>query len=103
MGQTQFVVVVQCCASLALNTAVCVWDVTVCRWAGVRRRFEGTWCLSFQQMRGYSKLSMLVFEILTRSAGNILLVRGKAGPLQPWTGPEGSRWLRLPDFKTVGT
>jgi len=24
-------------------------------------------------------------------------------PLQAWTGPEGSRSLRLPDFKTVGT
>jgi len=24
--------------------------------------------------------------------------RGKAGPLQAWTGPEGSRKLRLPDF-----
>jgi hypothetical protein len=21
----------------------------------------------------------------------------------PWTGPEGSRRLRLPDFKTIGT
>jgi len=27
---------------------------------------------------------------------------GKAIPLQAWTGPEGSRRLRLPDFKTVG-
>jgi hypothetical protein len=27
----------------------------------------------------------------------------KAIPLQPWTGPEGSRRLRLPDFKTIGT
>jgi hypothetical protein len=25
----------------------------------------------------------------------------KAIPLQSWTGPEGSRRLRLPDFKTV--
>jgi hypothetical protein len=24
-------------------------------------------------------------------------------PLQTWTGPEGFRKLRLPDFKTVGT
>jgi len=24
-------------------------------------------------------------------------------PLQAWTGPEGFRRLRLPDFKTVGT
>ena len=27
---------------------------------------------------------------------------GKAIPLQAWTGPEGSRRLRLPDFKTIG-
>jgi len=27
----------------------------------------------------------------------------KAIPLQAWTGPEGSRRLRLPDFKTIGT
>jgi hypothetical protein len=29
--------------------------------------------------------------------------KGKAVPLQAWTGPQGSRRLRLPDFKTVGT
>jgi hypothetical protein len=29
--------------------------------------------------------------------------KGKAVPLQAWTGPEGSRKLRLPDFKTIGT
>jgi len=29
--------------------------------------------------------------------------KGKAVPLQAWTGPEGSRRLRLPDFNTIGT
>jgi hypothetical protein len=29
--------------------------------------------------------------------------KGKVIPLQVWTGPEGLRRLRLPDFKTVGT
>jgi hypothetical protein len=29
-------------------------------------------------------------------------VKGKAIPLQSWRGPEGSRRVRLPDFKTVG-
>ena len=29
--------------------------------------------------------------------------KGKAIPLEAWTGPEGSRRLRLPDFKTIGT
>ena len=29
--------------------------------------------------------------------------KGKAIPLQAWTGPKGSRRLRLPDFKTIGT
>jgi hypothetical protein len=28
-------------------------------------------------------------------------VKGKAIPLQAWTGPEGSRRLRLLDFKTA--
>jgi hypothetical protein len=27
----------------------------------------------------------------------------KAISLQTWTGPEGSRKLRLPDFKIIGT
>jgi len=29
--------------------------------------------------------------------------KDKVIPLQAWTGPEGSRRLRLPDFKTFGT
>jgi hypothetical protein len=29
--------------------------------------------------------------------------KGKSVQLQAWTGPEGSRRLRLPDFKTTGT
>jgi len=29
--------------------------------------------------------------------------KGKAIPLQAWTGPEGSRRLRLLGFKTFGT
>jgi hypothetical protein len=28
--------------------------------------------------------------------------KGKAIPLQALTGPEGSRRMRLPDFKTIG-
>jgi len=29
--------------------------------------------------------------------------KGKAISLQAWTGPEGSRRLKLPGFKTIGT
>jgi len=32
-----------------------------------------------------------------------ITVKGKAVPLQAWTGPEGSRRLRLPDIKTIDT
>jgi hypothetical protein len=28
----------------------------------------------------------------------LLVKKGKAVPLQAWTGPQGSRRLRLPDF-----
>jgi hypothetical protein len=30
----------------------------------------------------------------------LLLLKAKAIPVQTWTSPEGSRRLRLPDFKT---
>jgi len=33
----------------------------------------------------------------------VSIFKRKAIPLQAWTGPEGSRRLRLPDFKTIGT
>jgi hypothetical protein len=29
--------------------------------------------------------------------------KGTAIPVQAWTGPEGSRRFRIPDFMTVGT
>jgi len=29
--------------------------------------------------------------------------KGKGIPIQSWIGPEVSRRLRLPDFKTIGT
>jgi hypothetical protein len=29
--------------------------------------------------------------------------KGKAIPLQTWTGPEDSRRFKLPDLKTIGT
>jgi hypothetical protein len=32
-----------------------------------------------------------------------IYVKDTATPLQTWTGPEGSRRLKLPDFKTIGT
>jgi hypothetical protein len=35
--------------------------------------------------------------------GCLLMGKGKATPLQALTGPEGSRKLRLPDFKTINT
>ena len=31
------------------------------------------------------------------------VIRGKTISLQAWTGPEGSRRFRLPDFKIIGT
>ena len=44
--------------------------------------------------------SYLWFMYISKGKGK---GKGKAIPLQAWTGPEGSRKLRLPDFKTIGT
>jgi len=48
---------------------------------------------------GHGELSDFYFMI----EWNSIIVNGKAIPLQASTGPEGSRRLRLPDLKTVGT
>jgi hypothetical protein len=40
---------------------------------------------------------------LRDKAKKILIYVKLAIPLQALTGPEGSRRLRLPDFKTIGT
>ena len=43
-------------------------------------------------------LSKQLYVMVLYSGG-----KGKAIQLQAWTGPEGSRRLRLPDFKTIDT
>jgi hypothetical protein len=42
------------------------------------------------------------YVLYDKVTGN-LYMKGKTIPLQPWTGPEVSRRLRLPDFKKIST
>jgi len=53
------------------------------------KKWEGNNCLE--------NISVFLFASLYFSKG-----KGKAIPLQASTGPEGSRRLTLPDFKTIG-
>ena len=39
----------------------------------------------------------------TRTLKEISKVKDKGIPIQAWTGPEGSRSLRLSDFKKIAT
>ena len=54
-----------------------------------------------------SRLRVKVTCVLKKPAAYTFVARrrgkGKATPLEAWTGPEGSRRMRLPDFKTIGT
>jgi hypothetical protein len=68
--------------------------------------------LGFPQSPQKCHLDHEYFQVLSRStlaqhltadATNLRLIKIKAIPLQAWTGPEGSRRLKLPDFKTIGT
>jgi len=49
------------------------------------------------QVEGFETLKDSLF--LTRNM--VLRGKGKAVPLQAWSGPEGSRKLRFPDFITT--
>ena len=88
-----------------------LWNVTPCRRVDSSRRFEDTAfrldVILYQSTRctfseylnvqhypsGRHKLCISAF--LSR------IYKSKAVPLQAWTGPEGSRKLRLPDFVTT--
>jgi len=48
-------------------------------------------------------LHFLLCHIFSQKKVAMAYGKGKAIPLQAWTGPEGPRRLRLPDFKTFGT
>ena len=46
---------------------------------------------------------ILKFEEFAVKLINVSKGKRKAVPLHAWTGPEVSRRLRLPNFKTIGT
>jgi hypothetical protein len=53
---------------------------------------------------GGGKVTSVATKITTGTLVSFISkVKGKAIPLQALTGPEGSRSLRLPDFKTFST
>jgi hypothetical protein len=51
----------------------------------------------------FTDVTHLCQAVYVRCIGCERGIEGKAVPLQPWTGPECSRMLRLPDLKTIGT
>jgi hypothetical protein len=52
----------------------------------------------------YKNLNLVTMYLqLNIQFSDVMNKAGKAIPLQAWTGPEGSRRLRFPDFKTIGT
>jgi len=56
-----------------------------------------------QEYCHFLRVEMLV-NLYTAKTGNFTsTAKGKPIPVQDGTGPEGSRRLRLPDFKTIGT
>ena len=56
-----------------------------------------TFTSSYTSLRVSSLIIMMIIIII------IIIIIGKANPLQTWAVAEGSRRLRLPDFKTIGT
>jgi len=55
---------------------------------------------SYKVNFAFSPLQVMITLLVTKTCNTY---PKKAIPLQAWTGPEGSRRLKLLDFKTVGT
>jgi hypothetical protein len=62
-------------------------------------------CFTFHDLKICCLTSVAKQEFRTlhtgSHTGNIDSKKGKAVPLQAWSGPEGSRKLRFPDFMTT--
>jgi hypothetical protein len=83
-----------------IKPAVYLIDSEVGSWFTLSQTFCGDVYESLSETWGHgSKENHPCWE----SKHDLLARKGKAIPLQAWTGPEGSRRLRLPDFKTIGT
>jgi len=58
-------------------------------------------------LRHFTSLQFILWQVIAlhevHAFVHCRVSKDKASPLQAWTGPEGSRRLRLPDLKTVGT
>jgi len=80
------------CASSWKSTKVILWCTV--NQSSIFPRIQGTrsYTEEFNVGPRITKLYVLVNEI-----------KIKATPLQPWTGPESSRRMRLPYSKTIGT
>jgi len=62
--------------------------------------------LAHWELSRHGKKYIRLPRIIIQNFGNQkleMLKKGKAIPLQAWTGPEGSRRLRVLDFKIIGT
>jgi len=49
------------------------------------------------------KIAVTLHVSHSMNTRNAVSCKDKAFPLQAWTGPVVTRWLRFPDFMTIGT
>ena len=66
------------------------------------RRESSTDAVALARERGFSVVVVVVVAVVVVII-IIVVINDKEIPIQAWTDPEGSRRLRLPDFKTLGT
>jgi hypothetical protein len=70
---------------------------------GFNSGFKGLMmCTDIQKQLKYT-ITVIRLHTFTLCFIQVSKGKDKAIPLQAWTGPEGSRRLRLPDFKTIVT
>ena len=112
------------CFALLWNSASCIETWMVELWDGVLSRLSGHKGEEIRWVEENCTLKRcticVLCQIISRTSnqgcemgrscgmnGKVSMhsfdKKGKAIPLQAWTGPEGSRSLSVPDFKTIGT
>jgi len=78
-----------------------VYENGICCYRWETEQIVDKRCALYEARDQYPRICHGLDSYVSKLASSILRVEGKAVPLQVWSGPEGSRKLRLPNFMTT--
>ena len=78
-----------------------IYENEICCYRWETSQIVDKMCAFYEVRFQYPRIRHRIDSYVSKFASFILRVKGKAVPLQAWSGPDGLRKLRLPDYMTT--